>query len=112
MGTYPPGTVRRKSGANGWYVCVTIPKELRPFFPGAKTQLLRKIKGATSRADAYDMRKPFEAEIYLELDRVNVARHPLCVAASKLDQVLTNTGGGQSTTYNFNKSVISIWIKI
>ena len=110
MGTYPPGTVRRKSGANGWYVSVTIPKELRPFFPGNKTQLLRKIKGATSKAEAYDMRKPFEAEIYLELDRVNVARHPLCVAANELDQLLTNNGGGNSKLYDFNNlEVMQNW---
>lgn len=101
MGTYPPATVRKKSGANGWYACVTIPHELRPFFKGNKTQILRKIRGAVSQTDAYDKRKPFEAEIYLELDRVNVGRHPLCVAANDLEKVLIATGGSKSTAYDF-----------
>ena len=100
MSVYPPATVRKKSGANGWYACVTIPHELRPFFQGNKTQILRKIRGAVSEADAYDKRKPVEAAIYLELDRVNVGRHPLCIAANELEKELIATIAGPATLYD------------
>ena len=109
MSTYSPATVRKKSGSNGWYVCVTIPQDLRPFFKG-RAQLLRKIKGAESKADAYDKRKPFEAAIYLEFDRVNIGSHPLCIAANALNKILMKHGAGQSKAFDFeNVEVMQEW---
>jgi integrase len=41
---------------------------------------------------------------------VNVARHPLCVAANELDQLLVSTGGGNSKLYDFNNiEVMQDW---
>lgn len=87
MEKYKPATVRQKSGAKGWYACVTIPEGLRPIFNGKK-QILRKIRGAVSKADAYDKRKSVEAEIYRDLDHASISNHPLCVAYDELKAAL------------------------
>ena len=86
MGTYPDATVLQRSGKNGWYVCVTVPQDLRPFFK--TSQRWKKIRGAKTKADAYDKRKQFESEIYLEFDRADLANHPLVQAAKKLEEAI------------------------
>lgn len=89
MEKYKPATVRRKSGAKGWYASVTVPEGLRPIYNGKK-QILRKIKGAVSKADAYDKRKSVEAEIYRDLDHASISNHPLCVAYDELKAALVD----------------------
>ena len=61
MGMYPDATVLQRSGKNGWYVCVTVPQDLRPFFK--TSQRWKKIRGAKTKADAYDKRKPLDMQL-------------------------------------------------
>ena len=82
MAIYPRATVVRRSGKKGWYACVTVPPELRELFPSP--QRYKKIKGAETKQDGWDNYKQYEAKIYLDFDRANVANHPLCKAYAEL----------------------------
>ena len=82
MDTYPRASIVNRSGKKGWYVCVTVPPELRSLFPSK--QIYKKIKGAETKQDAWDTYKKYEAEIWIEFDRANLANHPLCKAYDAL----------------------------
>ena len=82
MATYPRATIVPRSGKKGWYACVTVPPELRSLFPSK--QIYKKIKGAETKQDAWDNYKKFEALIWIEFDRANLANHPLCKAYDAL----------------------------
>ena len=79
MDTYPRASIVNRSGKKGWYACVTVPPELRSLFPSK--QIYKKIKGAETKQDAWDNYKKYEAIIWIEFDRANLANHPLPKAA-------------------------------
>jgi len=83
MATYPRATIIQRSGKKGWYVCVTVPPELRALF--SSPQRYKKIRGAETKQDAWDTYKKYEAEIWIEFDRANLNNHPLVVAAVELE---------------------------
>ena len=66
MDTYPRASIVQRSGKKGWYVCVSVPPELRSLFPSK--QIYKKIKGAETKQDAWDNYKKFEATIWIEFD--------------------------------------------
>ena len=86
MDTYPRASIVNRSGKKGWYVCVTVPPELRSLFPSK--QIYKKIKGAETKQDAWDNYKKYEAIIWIEFDRANLANHPLPKAANALQEML------------------------
>ena len=47
MDTYPRASIVQRSGKKGWYVCVTVPPELRSLFPSK--QIYKKIKVADTK---------------------------------------------------------------
>ena len=87
MGKYPEATVIPLSGKSGWYANVTIPQELRPFFNNQSQKKL-KIRGANTKAEAYDLRREAEAQIHLMFDEADLANHPLPKAANALQEML------------------------
>ena len=87
MGKYPEATVIPLSGKSGWYANVTIPQELRPFFNNQSQKKL-KIRGAKTKAEAYDLRREAEAQIHLMFDEADLANHPLPKAANALQEML------------------------
>ena len=87
MGKYPEATVIPLSGKSGWYANVTIPQELRPFFNNQSQKKL-KIRGAKTKAEAYDLRREAEAQIHLMFDGADLANHPLPKAANALQEML------------------------
>jgi hypothetical protein len=75
----------KKSGQRNLQACVTVPPELRPII--GRKQIYKSL-GTFDPTVAKERLRAKEAEIFRELDKANLAGHPLALAALELERAL------------------------